>query len=408
MLLFEGIRLALRSIAVHKLRTFLTLLANIVAVSSVIAVVSILGGMDQYVKEQVAGEGTDIVTLRRVDQLKILSNLDEFLASLRNPRITLDDVEHLRVNLTTAEEVDARISTSARVSFQRRYLDGIQIVGRYDQYPVFRDEALESGRHFSPLEVRSKASVAVIGWDVADRVFPNQDPLGKALKIGRRPFRVLGVLEKQPTGLGQDPNRQLFIPITTYQKIYGTRASVAGLVKVRDLDDIGEAVGEVTTLMRIRHRLRPGDRNDFEVTTAERLIMLWETISQSIFLSLTGISAISLLIGGIIIMNIMLVSVTERVREIGLRKALGARRTSILWQILVESMTLSSTGGLVGIVLGFAFASLVGAFSPLPYTIAPWAIVAGMIVTVGTGVFFGIYPASQAARLDPIEALRHE
>jgi len=319
MLLFEGIRLALRSIVAQKLRTFLTLLANIVAVASVIAIVSILDGMDRYVKEQVAGEGTGIVTLRRVDPLKILSNLDEFLESLRNPRITVDDVEYLRDNLTRAEEVDAHLSSSGRVSFRERFIDNIQIVGRGSNYPVFRDTALTAGRHFGALDVRAKSAVAVIGADVASNLFPNQDPLDKALKIGRRPFRIIGILDKEPTGLGSDPNRQLFIPVTTYQKIYGTRSSVSALIKVRDIEEIGEAVSEVTTLMRMRHRLRPKERSDFEVTTAEGLVSLWEAISRSIFLSLTGISAISLLIGGIIIMNIMLVSVTERIREIGLR-----------------------------------------------------------------------------------------
>jgi putative ABC transport system permease protein len=407
MMLLEGIWLALRSIAANKLRTSLTVLANIVAVSSVIAVVSILDGMDTYVKEQVLGEGTGIITVQRLDQLKILSSLDEFIKSLRNPRITLDDVEYLREHLEFAEEIDAQLSRGSRVSYRKRYAD-IGVQGRYSVYPLFRDDPLAAGRHFSRLEVEAKSMVAVVGWDVADSLFPDEDPLGKTFKIGRRPFRIVGVVEERPNVLGQNRNRFAIIPITTFQKIYGSRASVNALVMVTDLEQIREGVDEATTWMRIRHRLRPGDRSDFEVTTAERFIQIWEGISSSIFLSLTGISAISLLIGGIIIMNIMLVSVTERTREIGIRKALGARRNNILWQILVESVTLSSAGGVLGITVGFLVASLVGALSPLPYTIAPWAIVAGIAVTVGTGLFFGIYPANQAARLDPIEALRHE
>jgi putative ABC transport system permease protein len=407
-MLFEGIRLALASIWSQKLRTFLTVLANIVAVSSVIAVVSILDGMDTYVKQQVAGEGTGIVTIRRVDQLKILSSLDEFLKSLRNPRLTLRDVDYIRANVERAEQVDASVSQGSRVMYRKRYLDGINVEGRYAEYPLLRDYPLAAGRHFSHVEVESKSAVAVIGWDVAKSLFPDEDPLDKMVKIGRRPFRVVGVVEEKANILGQNQNRFLVTPITSFQKIYGTRNSVNILIKVADLEEIHHTVDEATSYMRIRHRLRPGDRNDFEVTTAEGLVSIWEGISQSIFLSLTGISAISLLIGGIIIMNIMLVSVTERTREIGIRKALGAKRINILWQILVESMTLSSTGGFIGILLGFALASLVSAISPLPYSIAPWAIAAGVIVTLGTGIFFGIYPANQAARLDPIEALRHE
>jgi putative ABC transport system permease protein len=343
-----------------------------------------------------------------VDGLRILSSLDEFIKSLRNPELTLRDVKYLRENLTVAEQVDAQVNQGARLAYRKRYLDGIRVQGRYATYPLMRDWELASGRHFSPLEVDAKSMVAVIGWDLAESLFPDEDPLDKSVKIGRRPFRVIGVVKEQPNVLGQNQNRFAVIPITSYQKMYGSRESVNILVKVADLDDIHEAVDEVTAYMRIRHRLRPGDRNNFEVTTAEGLVELWEGISRSIFLSLAGISAISLVIGGIVIMNIMLVSVTERTREIGVRKALGAKRSNILWQILVESMTLSSTGGVIGIVLGFLVASLVGALSPLPYTVAPWAIVAGLIVTVGTGIFFGIYPANQAAKLDPIEALRHE
>ena len=407
-MLFEGIRLALRSIAAQKLRTFLTVLANIVAVSSVIAVVSILGGMDTFVKEEIAGEGTGIVTIRQFDQLKILSSLDEFIKSLRNPRLTLRDAAYIRENVTRAQHVDARVSQNDRVAYRKRYIDSIRLQGRYADYPLLRNQELASGRHFSSLEVEAKSTVVVIGWDVAESLFPDEDPIGKRLKIGRRPFRVIGVIEKQSNILGRNQNRFVLIPITTFQKVYGSRGSVAILVKVADLLEIDDTVDEITSHMRLRHRLRPADRSDFEVTTAAALVSLWEGISRTIFLSLTGVSAISLLIGGIIIMNIMLVSVTERTREIGVRKALGAKRSDILWQVLVESMTLSSTGGVLGIVVGFIIASIVSAVSVLPYTVALWAIVAGVVVTLGTGIFFGIYPANQAARLDPIEALRHE
>ncbi len=407
-MLFEGIRLALASIWSQKLRTFLTVLANIVAVSSVIAVVSIVGGMDTYVREKVAGEGTGIVTLKRVDQLRILSSLDEFIKSLRNPRLTLQDVDYIRAHVTHARLVDALVTQSSRVAYRKRYLDGINIQGRYADYPLLRDLPLDAGRHFSRLEVQAKSNVVVIGWDVARNLFPDEDPLDKMVKIGRRPFRVVGVVEEQPNILGRNQNRFLVTPITSFQKVYGTRSSVNILIQTPSLETIQETVDEVTAHMRIRHQLRPGDRNDFEVTTADALVSLWKGISSSIFLVLIVITSISLVIGGIVIMNIMLVSVTERTREIGIRKALGAKRTDVLWQMLVESMTLSSIGGVLGITVGFGVASVVGLLSPLPYTIEPWAIVAGLVVTLATGIFFGIYPANKAAQLDPIEALRHE
>ena len=408
MLIWEGLRLALGSIVAHKLRTFLTLLANIVAVSSVIAVVSILGGMDLYVKEKVADQGSGILTVQRVDPLKIIQSLDDFIESLRNPRLTLEDAEDLRANLTRAAAVGVTAGRQDRVAFRERSLDGIFIRGYSAEYPLLRDWPLAAGRHFTELEVERKSPVAVIGTEIAQNLYPGQDPLDRPLKIGRRSFRVIGVIEEQGSILGNNQDRFVCIPITSWQKAYGTQESVEILVKVADLATLDDARGEVVSRMRIRHRLAPSARDDFEVSSAELLVSLWEGISKTIFASLAGIASISLLIGGIIIMNIMLVSVTERTREIGIRKALGARRNAILWQMLLEASTLSGVGGVAGMALGFVAAALVGAFSPLPYSIQPWAIVAGLVITLATGLFFGIYPASKAARLDPIEALRFE
>jgi len=408
MLIWEGLRLALGSIVAHKLRTFLTLLANIVAVSSVIAVVSILGGMDLYVKEKIADQGSGILTVQRVDPLKIVQSLDDFIDSLRNPRLTLDDADDLRQNLTRAEAVGVSASRSDRVAYRERALDGIQVRGFSAEYPLLRDWELAAGRHFTELEVERKSPVAVIGSDVAANLYPGRDPLDLPLKVGRRSYRIIGVIAEQGTILGANQDRFVCIPVTSWQKAYGTQESVEILVKVKDLSTLDDARGEVVARMRIRHGLKPAARDDFEVSSAELLVSLWEGISKSIFVSLAGIASISLLIGGIIIMNIMLVSVTERTREIGIRKALGARRSAILWQMLVEASTLSGAGGVAGMALGFVAAALVGAFSPLPYSIEPWAIVAGLVITLATGLFFGIYPASKAARLDPIEALRFE
>ncbi len=248
----------------------------------------------------------------------------------------------------------------------------------------------------------------VIGHDVATTLFPDSDPIGQTIKAGGRHLRVIGVVEQQGTVLGSNQDLFAFVPIGTFEKMFGGFNSVRVAIKVADLDQIREAMEEARFYMRLRHRLGPGDREDFAVTSSENLITLWENISRSIFMSLTGISAISLLIGGIVIMNIMLVSVTERTREIGIRKAVGARRSGVLLQIMAESMTLSLTGGVVGILLGFLIASLVAAVSPLPYSIETWSVVAGLIVTASSGLVFGIYPANRAAGLDPIEALRVE
>jgi len=406
--LVEGIRLALRAIWTHKLRSGLTLLANIVAVMSVIAVVSILSGMDRYVKEKVVSQGSGIFNVERVDRLKILTSFDEFLLSLRNPRLKVDDAEYLRERMQFAQYIGAERNTQARVEAGDRYAEGVEIRGRTADYALMRTWNLAAGRHLAPQEIQRNVPVTVIGHDVAETLFPDQDPLGKIIKAGGRHLRVTGVVEEQGQVLGANQDLFVFVPLGVFEKMFGSFDSVRVAIKVADLDQINEAMAEAAFFMRIRHRLGPKDRQDFAITSSANLITLWENISSGIFMSLTGISAISLLIGGIIIMNIMLVSVTERTREIGIRKAVGARRSGVLLQIMAESMTLSIVGGMVGIVLGFIIASIVAAFSPLPYSIEPWSIVAGVLVTGISGLVFGIYPANRAASLDPIEALRVE
>ncbi|MFQ5718703.1 MAG: ABC transporter permease [Acidobacteriota bacterium] len=408
MSLIEGMRLALASIWAHKLRSSLTLLANVVAVMSVIAVVSILSGMDHYVKDAVTNEGTGIFSVERVDHIQILTDFDAFLESLRNPNLGEDDADFLREHMTLAEYVGAERTTSARIDAGDRYVEGAQIRGRSIEYAFMRSWPLSAGRHLAPLEIQRRAPVTVIGSKTAEMLFPDQDPLGRTLKIGGKHIRVVGVVEEQAGAFGGDPNLFAFIPIGFFEKLFGSWDSISITIKASDLDAIRPTMDEARFFMRMRHRLGPSDREDFALTSADALLSLWKSISQGIFMSLTGISAISLLIGGIIIMNIMLVAVTERTREIGVRKAVGARRTGILVQVMAESMTLSLTGGITGIVLGFTAASVVAAFSPLPYAIETWSIVAGILVTGATGMIFGIYPANRAAGLDPIDALRSE
>ncbi|TDI41744.1 MAG: ABC transporter permease [Acidobacteria bacterium] len=406
--LLEGIRLALRAIWVHKLRSGLTLLANVVAVMSVIAVVSILSGMDHYVKETIFSEGSGIFYVSRVDGLQILTSFDEFLKSLRNPRLKVDDADYLRQKLQLAEYVGTERDTGARLEAGDRYAEGVNVRGRTFEYAHMREWNLVSGRHLAPLEVQRNVPVAVIGHDVAETLFPNEDPIGKTIRAGRRHLRVMGVIEEQGQVLGSNQDLFIFVPLGVFEKMFGNYNSVRIAIKVADLDQVDDAMAEVAFFMRIRHRLGPKDRQDFVVISSARLIALWEQISRGIFMTLTAISSISLLIGGIIIMNIMLVSVTERTREIGIRKAVGARRSGILLQIMAESVALSMAGGVVGTMLGFGVASLVAAVSPLPYSIELWSITAGVLVTGFSGLVFGIYPANRAARLDPIDALRVE
>ncbi len=405
---FEGVLIALDALWGAKLRTFLTLLGNIVGVMSVIAVVSIIDGMNTFMRTEVANEGTGVFSLQQVNRLDILSDFDKFMKSLHNPEITLQDLAYLRERVTLAEFMDANRSTGAELRHDRYFIKSVGIQGRGENYPMLGRWELRDGRHFSYQEVQGSREVAVIGSDVAERMYPGIDPIGKSIKIAGLDYNIIGVLEKRAGFLGGNPNLMVIIPITAFEKEFGAHRSLTISIKAADLERVADCVDQTRLVMRgIRH-LGPKREDNFAIITSDNLLKIWSSISSRLFAALIGIVSISLVVGGIVIMNIMLVSVTERTREIGIRKAVGATRSNILWQFLVESITLSSVGGIVGIVFGFFAAALIAWLSPLPYAIKIWSIFIGLAETFAVGVFFGIYPAMQAAGLDPIEALRYE
>ncbi len=409
MLILEGIRIALRALRDNKLRTFLTLLGNIVGTMSVIAVVSLINGIDHYVSEEVAGQGSNVFTIERINFFEAITDLDAFLKAIdRNKPIRLNDVEYMKQAVPSSSVIGASIDGSDRVTYRQSYVDNIEIKGRSEEYPLIEKADLAVGMHLSRLEVQRSNAVAVIGWDVYEHFFPGREAVGKTIKIGDRHFTVIGVVKDLGTVLGSSRNRFVYIPVTTYLKTYGSRRSIEIKIRAADIRLMQQAIDEATMAMRIRHRLHPLDDNDFSVTTSQQLISLWQKISERIFNALILIVSISLVVGGIVLMNVMLVSVTERTREIGVRKALGARRSNIVWQFIVESTTLSLVGGVIGIILGFTIAAIISLVSPLPYLIAPWSVAAGLIVTFSIGWIFGTDPANRAARLDPVEALHYE
>jgi putative ABC transport system permease protein len=404
----EGIVVALEALWANKLRTFLTLLGNIVGVMSVIAVVSIIDGMNSFIRTEVANEGSGVFRVQQVNELDILSDFDKFMKSLHNPRITMLDLAVLRERVTRAEYLDAGLTSAAEVRYQRHSIKSVNIQGRTENYPMLGKWDLQDGRHISVQEVQRSADVAVIGFDIADRMFPGVDPIAKDIKIAGVNFRIVGVLAKRAGTLGGGQNLLAVVPLTSLQKLVGSYRSITISVKAANLDQVSECVDQVRQVMRGLRHLGPKREDNFAIVTSDNLLNIWEGISKGIFAALIGIVSISLVVGGIVIMNIMLVSVTERTREIGIRKAVGATRMNVLWQFLVEAITLSGVGGILGIVFGFVIAALVAYFSPLPYAIKVWSVFVGLTVTFAVGVFFGAYPALRAARLDPIEALRYE
>jgi putative ABC transport system permease protein len=289
-----------------------------------------------------------------------------------------------------------------------RHADGVQLLGRSEEYPGVEDFELHLGRHLTEADLQTNRAVIVLGAKIRDVLFPDADPLGRQVRIGGRHYEVVGTFAERTNVLGEDRNSYAIIPITSLLQQFGARRSLRVNVKATSLDTFQRAMDEATTILRTRRGLRPGAKDNFSISTAEQFLTFWEKLSRGIFMSLIGIVSITLVVGGIIIMNVMLVSVTERTREIGVRKALGARRRAILFQFLVEAVTLTTVGGVVGIALGIFAAMIVGAFSPLPYAENPWSIVVALVIVFAVGVFFGLYPASRASRLDPVVALRHE
>ncbi|MBE0566970.1 MAG: ABC transporter permease [Krumholzibacteria bacterium] len=407
--LLEGVRIALASLRGHKLRTFLTLLGNIVGTMSVIAVVSLIYGADRYVSEVVLDEGTDVFTITRVDGLQFLTDFDAFLESLTNPELTLDDRTYLLERMTEARTVGARISRSAEVRAGGRSYRGVNVRGVTEDYPLLEDVPLAAGRQLTPVDVAASRQSVVLGWDVARDLFPRHaDPVGREVKIGGRHFTVVGLIEDRGTVLGENRNEVALIPVTAWQKLYGTGESLDLRVAAADLARLEQAKDEATFLMRVRHRVRPLERNDFAIRTSDQLLDIWGGISGAIYGALVPLVGISLVVGGIVLMNVMLVSVTERTREVGVRKALGARRVSIMWQFLVEAITLSLVGGVIGILIGLVLAWAISLVSPLPFAVAGWSLVLGLGTTFLIGAVFGTWPAWKAAGFDPVEALRHE
>ena len=404
--IFEGIVIALRAIWSSKLRSFLSVLVNIVAVTSIIAVVTLILGMNATVTDAIVSEvGADSF---QVDRYGITRSEEDFEKVRSNPWVTMKDAEAIRRYSPYVRSVMAESGRSAPVAYQEKLLESVTIRGVSDEYVNFSNYNAEVGRLISPTEVDKKRNVALLGWGTADRLFGQQDPIDKVIKIDGVHFRVLGVNEKKGSIFGQSQDEFVVIPLGAFQKIFGARSYLTVNVKPIDPSVVQEAMNDTTIALRIERRLKPKERDNFGLVTSDSIMDIYHQATNGIFAVLVGVVALSLVVGGIVIMNIMLMVVTERTFEIGLRKALGAKRRDIMLQVLAESVTLSVTGGIIGTTLGFALAWIISKASPLPASVQPWSVALGIGITAVVGLFFGVYPAMRAAKLDPIEALRKD
>ncbi|MFP5378316.1 MAG: ABC transporter permease [Vicinamibacteria bacterium] len=404
--ILESVKLALASIWANKLRSLLTLLGNIVAVSSIITVVALITGVNSAVSDAIVSDlGADAFTVQRTG---ITRNQDEADRQRNNPRITIEEATAVRRFGDAIEAVMAQAQQRTTVAYRSDELDSVQVQGVTEEYIEFSTFDAERGRMISPFEIQRNRPVALLGWQTADRLFGSADPIDKLVRIAGRQFRVVGVSAKKGAFFGNSLDEFAVIPLGQYQKLFGARQSLQLLVKPRDASLSTIARDEARLALRIERRLSPTEDDNFGIIASDSVLDIYNQATQGIAAVLVGIVALSLVVGGIVIMNIMLMVVSERTREIGLRKALGAKRRDIMSQVLTESVTLSLTGGVIGIGLGALFAQGLAAVTPLPASVELWSVALGVMITAMVGLFFGWYPARRAAMLDPIEALRRE
>jgi putative ABC transport system permease protein len=401
----EAIVIALSSLRANRLRSLLTLLGIVIGVMAVIAVVSIISGLNDYVATKIFNLGPDVLTVSRT--APVVTSFEDWVENQKRKYLYMPDMEAIQSVCNDCKAVGASVSAQAQVKFGREYLSS-QIQGYTADTAGILGTEIDGGRMIGPYDVDHARNVCVIGSDVADTLFPFVDPIGKTVTVDERQFEVVGIGTKQGSVLGQSRDNWVIIPLTLHQKMFGSRRSVTIYAKALDEKHIPAAESEIRLSLRSRRHVAYNANDDFSLNTNDNFLQIWANISQTFFAVTIGIASISLIVGGIVVMNIMLVSVTERTREIGIRKAAGARRKDILVQFLVESATLAMVGGIIGILLGASIALSIAYFTPLPASIKWWAVALGLSVSTSVGLFFGIYPATKAANLDPIVALRYE
>jgi putative ABC transport system permease protein len=413
MLFGEAIRIAMQSLRANKLRSLLTVLGILIGVSSVIAVVAITEGLDRYMSEKVLELGTKAFRLQRMPD--IITSHEQWMEMMKRKRLNMDDLEAVKKACSLCSEVGAQVWTGSNVKRGRTIQKNVGIAGVTENIArIGTVRELVTGRHVVQQDIEQSALVAVIGTDLVDAFFGNMEPLGKEIDIDGHPVKVIGVAEKKGVVFGESQDNFVWLPISTFQKFYGFRRSFSIQAEATTMGVFEAAQDQVRVAMRARRHLTYDKPDDFNIETGETAMELWQTMTRGIYVVTIVVTGISLLVGGIVVMNIMLVSVTERIREIGVRKALGARRGDILRQFLVESVVLSGFGGFLGVLGAAAFsyglATVLGNIMSVNFSapVRPWAVLMALGVSSIVGLVAGIYPANRAAALDPVEALRNE
>ena len=402
--LWENFLIAMRALAQNKMRSVLTMLGIIIGILTVVAVASIISGLNAGFREQISALGSSTLYVHKYPWV-----FDEDFFKYRNrPDIEMRDAEYVKKHMKLAEAVTAAASSRQNIKFRGNTLEEIGIAGVTMETAVIESYNIESGRYFTALEVEKSKNSVIIGYEIMDKLFENRNPLGERIRIGSVAYTVVGVMAKRGSIMGHSLDSEVYVPLGSIFKNYGFHRSVRIQVKVADPTKMDEARDELYFLMRITRGLKPQDEDNFSINQQEVLTDLYNKLTGGLYTAAFGIGTLSLLVGGIGIMNIMLVSVAERRKEIGIRMALGAKRSTITAQFIVEAIFICSIGGILAIALGYGVSAVIDKITPFPSSVPLWSVFMGLGFSTFVGLFFGIYPARRASKLDPIECLHYE
>ncbi len=407
MQLTEAFKLALQSLWANKLRTILTLIGVVMGVASVIMVITLVQGAKKYVSTKLSGYGADVFTVTRMSS--VIFSADDYFRYQKRKILRIEDYQAVRDACTECSEVGALLNKSTNVVYNGHSSNNTGVRGYTWTMVSLNNIDIALGRGFTPADEDKGTHNVIVGYDIVDNILGDGDPIGKEIRVDGIPYTIVGVGDRQGKTLGQSQDNWVAVPITTYQQTYGYNDSVDIYARASGGAEVMErAKDEVRVLMRTRRHNAPGTPDDFEIETNDTFLDIANQLLGLFAWVVLGIASISLVVGGVVIMNIMLVSVTERTREIGVRKALGARQRDILLQFLIESASMALLGGAFGVIGGVGVGKLFTIFVGLPSSAPIWAVLLGLFMATSVGIFFGVYPASKAAKLDPVTALRAE
>ncbi len=404
-MIFEAIRIALRSIRANKMRTVLTVLGNIISVAALVLVVSFTQGMNAEVAKRILSRGADTFYVLRHGHPR---SEEEWERVKDRPPVTPEDADAIRRDAPLAAHVMSQWRFPATVKSPRQSVSQVAIEAKSASYPAFLEEPIDTGRHFTEMEEERRVPVALIGSELAEALFPGQPAIGRTIRLADRHFDVIGVMKTRGAFLGQTQDKYVIVPFRTAMQEWGKPWNIEIAIRPPTPEQLDAAVDEVHGVLRAHRRLRPSQESTFELAAAAQFLKMYEQSTSAIWGALIGLVSLALVVGGIVIANVMLMIVTQRTREIGIRKALGATRGQILWQFVMESITLSLFGGLAGFALGAGVTEIVDAMTPMTFKIEAWSVAAGFALVTVVGLCAGLYPATRASRLDPVVALRFE